>query len=81
MTKIIDFKTREISDEAKAIAEKTVVDLLTEASQSEMAKNSNVLFLIMENEDNGEYWIHNLSDMDLLWIAENLRLRALSGSD
>jgi hypothetical protein len=79
MTKIIDFKTKKPAENPHI--DLSIVDVLKKASESDSAKTATRLLIILENDEQGEHWRHNLSDMDLLWMAEHMRIRALTGPE
>lgn len=74
MNEIIDFKSR-----AKHVAEpdQTVVDLLKELIESEDVKGAHgVVVVIMLEDGSTEVHSANISNMELLWLAEQARMHA-----
>lgn len=74
MNEIIDFKSR-----AKHIAEpdQTVIELLKELIESEDVKGAHGVVVLIMDEDGGcEVHTASISNMELLWLAEQARMHA-----
>lgn len=74
MTKIIDFSTRE---EKSAGEKDTVESMMRDAAESETAKKADRALIVFEGDGFSEFWLQGISELELLWISEQLRIRAL----
>lgn len=77
MNDVIDLVARKKAD--KKQEDYTVKELLgTISEHKDIEKMKGAIVVLLDEEGDGRVWIHNLTDVDLLWYAEMLKIRALS---
>lgn len=76
MNEVIDFKTRKKTEQAQE--GKSVKELIESVAQhEEIGGMVAAIVVLLKEDDTGRMWIHNLTDRELLWQAEMLKVRAL----
>jgi len=77
MNDIIDLAARKKA--GKKQEEYSVKELLhIIAEREDIEKMEGAIVVLLDAEGTGRLWVHNLTDVDLLWYAEMLKNRALS---
>ena len=79
MVDVIDIHTRKKAEPAPE--NKTIKELIESIAKHESIGKMDSAIVLLLGDEEGRLWVHNMSDEQLLWQAEMLRLRALSNEE